>query len=641
MGTVRRSARPMALPGFHTPGAGFEAPFDMLAACHERVERMLALLARVQQHLVERGCDEAARQAARDVMRYFDLAAPLHHQDEELHVFPPLLAGPDARLRALVQRLVQDHRDMEAAWPAARGVLQAIADRPAPEGTPLAPTQTAALNRFAALYGRHLTDEDRLAYPAAQAALTGDALLAMNQDMMQRRVNPSQFLVGASINGQNGGMNAPDLNKALASQSDLSDLMHAMGEKAKNASAQVARAPAAVKNKALLGLAALLRSQSKPLQAANALDVARAKAAGLAAPLVDRLILSPKTLETVAMGCEQLAAMADVIGEISGMKEQPSGIRVGQMRVPIGVFGMIYESRPSVTIEAASLAIKSGNACILRGGSEAIDSNKALAGLVHQALMGAGLPADTVQLVPSTDREAVGHLITMPQYVDVIIPRGGKGLIERISRDAKVPVIKHLDGNCHVYVDDPCDIAMAVAVADNAKTQKYSPCNASEGLLVARAVAAEFLPKIGAIYAAKGVEMRCDEESQAQLAGVAGAQLTPATEQDWYEEYLAPIISIKVVAGIDEAIAHINKYSSHHTDAILTRDHMHAQQFLREVDSASVMVNTSTRFADGFEFGLGAEIGISTDKFHARGPVGIEGLTSLKYVVLGHGEIRG
>jgi glutamate-5-semialdehyde dehydrogenase len=332
--------------------------------------------------------------------------------------------------------------------------------------------------------------------------------------------------------------------------------------------------------------------------------------------------------------------MPDVIGEIIGMKQQPSGIRVGQMRVPIGVFGMIYESRPNVTIEAASLAIKSGNACILRGGSEAIESNKALAALVHQALLDAGLPAEAVQLVPTIDRAAVGLLITMPQYVDVIIPRGGKGLIERISRDAKVPVIKHLDGNCHVYVDDPCDMAMAVAVADNAKTSKYSPCNASEGLLVARGVAADFLPKIGAIYAAKGVEMRCDAEASAMLAGVPRAVVQPASEQDWYEEYLAPVISIKVVAGVDEAIAHINQYSSHHTDAILTRDHMHAQQFLREVDSASVMVNASTRFADGFEFGLGAEIGISTDKFHARGPVGIEGLTSLKYVVLGNGEVR-
>ena len=303
---------------------------------------------------------------------------------------------------------------------------------------------------------------------------------------------------------------------------------------------------------------------------------------------------------------------------------------------------MIYESRPNVTIEAASLAIKSGNACILRGGSEAIESNKVLAALVRQALVQAGLPAEAVQLVPTIDREAVGHLITMPQYVDVIIPRGGKGLIERISREAKVPVIKHLDGNCHVFVDDFCDIAMAVKIADNAKTQKYSPCNATEGLLVARAVAAEFLPKIGAIYSAKEVEMRCDAEALNLLsAALPTANLKPATEQDWYEEYLAPVISIKVVADVDEAIAHINRYSSHHTDAIITRDHGHAQRFLREVDSASVMVNASTRFADGFEFGLGAEIGISTDKFHARGPVGIEGLTSLKYIVLGEGEVRG
>jgi glutamate-5-semialdehyde dehydrogenase len=346
-------------------------------------------------------------------------------------------------------------------------------------------------------------------------------------------------------------------------------------------------------------------------------------------------------LETCAQGCEQLAAMPDLIGEILGLKQQPSGIRVGQMRVPIGVFGMIFESRPNVTIEAASLSIKSGNACILRGGSEAIDSNKALARLVQQALTESALPADAVQLVQTTDRELVSQLIAMPQYVDVIIPRGGKGLIERISRDAKVPVIKHLDGNCHVYVDDPCDLAMAVTVADNAKTNKYSPCNAAEGLLVARGVAAAFLPLIGKVYADKGVEMRVCPESRVHLAGVAGARLSDATEQDWFEEYLAPIISIKVVAGVDEAIAHINHYSSHHTDAIITRDHMHAQAFLQEVDSASVMVNTSTRFADGFEFGLGAEIGISTDKFHARGPVGIEGLTSLKYVVLGNGEVRG
>ena len=420
----------------------------------------------------------------------------------------------------------------------------------------------------------------------------------------------------------------------------IADTLQTIGLQAKNASALMAKAPAAVKNAALRRLAALLRANVAALQVDNARDLERATANGLAEPMVDRLKLTPKVLDTCAEGCEQLAAMPDVIGEIIGMKQQPSGIRVGQMRVPIGVFGMIFESRPNVTIEAASLSIKSGNACVLRGGSEAIESNKALARLVRQALVDSGLPADAVQLVQTTDREAVGQLIAMPQYVDVIIPRGGKGLIERISRDAKVPVIKHLDGNCHTYVDDPCDLAMAVKVADNAKTNKFSPCNASEGLLVARGVAAEFLPRIGAVYAAKGVEMRCCPEALAILSAVPGARLQPAVEQDWYEEYLAPIISVKVLAGVDEAIAHINHYGSHHTDAILTRDHMHAQRFLREVDSASVMVNASTRFADGFEYGLGAEIGISTDKFHARGPVGIEGLTSLKFVVLGDGEVR-
>jgi glutamate-5-semialdehyde dehydrogenase len=422
---------------------------------------------------------------------------------------------------------------------------------------------------------------------------------------------------------------------------NTTELMNTLGSQAKAASALMAKASAATKLKALRGLAALLRSSVAALQLENAKDLERARAAGLAEPMVDRLKLTPQVIETCAQGCEQLAAMPDIMGEISGLKQMPSGIRVGQMRVPIGVFGMIYESRPNVTIEAASLSIKSGNACILRGGSEAIDSNRALAALVQQALADAGLPTDAVQLVPTTDRAAVGQLITMPQYVDVIIPRGGKGLIERISAEAKVPVIKHLDGNCHTYVDDPCDIAMAVKVADNAKTQKYSPCNATESLLVARGVAAEFLPQIGAIYAAKGVEMRCCPEARAVLNTVAGAQLKDATEQDWSEEYLAPVISVKVVAGLDEAIAHINRYSSHHTEAILTRDHMHAQRFLREVDSSSVMVNASTRFADGFEYGLGAEIGISTDKFHARGPVGVEGLTSLKYVVLGEGEVRG
>ncbi len=421
---------------------------------------------------------------------------------------------------------------------------------------------------------------------------------------------------------------------------NVTELMQAMGVHARQASAEMAKASTATKNRALKTLAQLLRANVDALQVDNAKDIDRAVAAGLAAPMVDRLRLSPKVIATVAEGCEQLAAMPDVIGDIVGLKQQPSGIRVGQMRVPLGVFGMIFESRPNVTIEAASLSIKSGNACILRGGSEAIESNQALARLVQQALVESGLPAEAVQMVPTTDREAVGQLIAMPQYVDVVIPRGGKGLIERISREAKVPVIKHLDGNCHTYVDDPCDVAMAVKVADNAKTNKYSPCNASEGLLVARGVAAQFLPLIGAVYAAKGVEMRCDAEAQAILAAVPGAQVVRATEQDWFEEYLAPIISVKVVAGLDEAIAHINHYGSHHTDAILTTDHVHAQRFLREVDSASVMVNASTRFADGFEYGLGAEIGISTDKVHARGPVGIEGLTSLKYVVLGQGEVR-
>jgi glutamate-5-semialdehyde dehydrogenase len=421
---------------------------------------------------------------------------------------------------------------------------------------------------------------------------------------------------------------------------NITEHMHSLGLQAREASARMASASAAQKASALRALAALLRGNVEQLQADNARDLERAIAAGLAAPMVDRLKLTPRIIEILALGCEQLATMPDIIGEVLGMKQQPSGIRVGQMRVPLGVFGMIFESRPNVTIEAAGLSIKSGNACILRGGSEAIESNKALARLVQQALRQAGLPATAVQLVQTTDREAVGRLIAMPEFVDVIIPRGGKGLIERISREAKVPVIKHLDGNCHTYVDDPCDLAMAVDVTDNAKTQKVSPCNASEGLLVARGVAKDFLPKIGAIFAAKGVEMRCDPEAKAILQSVKGAELKDATEQDWSEEYLAPIISVKVVAGIDEAIAHINRYSSHHTDAILTRDHVHAQRFLREVDSASVMVNASTRFADGFEYGLGAEIGISTDKFHARGPVGIEGLTSLKWIVLGNGETR-
>ncbi len=422
---------------------------------------------------------------------------------------------------------------------------------------------------------------------------------------------------------------------------DLQASIARMGAGARAAATTMAAASTAAKNAALLALARRLRGETAALAAANARDVAAAEAAGLAAPMVDRLRLTPKVIDTVAEGCEQIAAMPDPIGEITHVRRRPTGISVGQMRVPLGVFGMIYESRPNVTIEAASLAIKSGNACILRGGSEAIHSNLALWRLVQAALAEAGLPPDAVQLVQTTDRAAVGHLIASPEAVDVIIPRGGKGLIERISREAKVPVIKHLDGNCHVYVDAPVDLDLAVTVTDNAKTQKYSPCNAAESLLVHEASAAAFLPRIGAVFAAKGVEMRCDAAARALLAAMPGAQLADATEQDWSEEYLAPVISVKVVAGLDEAIAHINRYGSHHTDAILTTNHPNAMRFLREVDSASVMVNASTRFADGFEYGLGAEIGISTDKFHARGPVGLEGLTSMKWVVLGQGEVRG
>ena len=422
---------------------------------------------------------------------------------------------------------------------------------------------------------------------------------------------------------------------------DIPRYMTEMGARARAAATAMARASTAAKNDALTRLAALLRDSVAELDAANAKDIDAAVAAGLAAPMVDRLRLGAKVIATVAEGCEQLAAMPDPIGEILNARRRPTGIQVGQMRVPLGVFGMIYESRPNVTIEAASLAIKSGNACILRGGSEAIHSNLALWQLVQRALDQAGLPPDAVQLVGTTDRAAVGALITMPEHVDVIIPRGGKGLIERISREAKVPVIKHLDGNCHTYVDAQVDLDLAVKVTDNAKTQKYSPCNATESLLVHAAQAAAFLPRIGAVFAAKGVEVRGCPRSLAALADVAGLKTVPATEQDWFEEYLAPIISVKVVDSLDEAIAHINTYSSHHTDAILTELHPNAMRFLREVDSSSVMVNASTRFADGFEYGLGAEIGISTDKFHARGPVGLEGLCSLKYIVLGQGEIRG
>jgi len=421
---------------------------------------------------------------------------------------------------------------------------------------------------------------------------------------------------------------------------DVKDYMHQLGQQARAAAVAMAAAPTAAKNRTLLVLARLLRENTAVLDQANAQDLDAGAGKGLSGPMLDRLKLGPKVIATVAEGCEQLAAMPDPIGEITNVKRRPTGISVGQMRVPLGVFGMIFESRPNVTIEAASLAIKSGNACILRGGSEAIHSNLALWRLVQAALVEAGLPATAVQLVETTDRAAVGHLIAMPDFVDVIIPRGGKGLIERIANEAKVPVIKHLDGNCHTYVDAQVDLEQALVVTDNAKTQKYSPCNATESLLVHAGQATAFLPRIGAIFAAKGVEMRCCPRAKAILAGVPGAQVIDAAEADWSEEYLAPIISVKVVDTLDEAITHINRYGSHHTDAILTTHHPSAMRFLREVDSSSVMVNASTRFADGFEYGLGAEIGISTDKFHARGPVGLEGLTSQKWIVLGNGEVR-
>ncbi len=425
------------------------------------------------------------------------------------------------------------------------------------------------------------------------------------------------------------------------SPADITTYMHHVGVAARAAATLLAAASTASKNAALLQLAALLRAGRVALQAENARDLSAAEAAGLTAPMVDRLRLTDAVIEQMAQGCEQVAVLPDPIGEMTDLRRQPSGITVGRMRVPLGVFGMVYESRPNVTIDAAVLAIKSGNACILRGGSEAQFSNLALWRLVQQALGHAGLPPEAVQMVETTDRAAVGLLITMPEYVDVIIPRGGKGLIERITAEARVPVIKHLDGNCHVYVDAEVDLDLAVRVTDNAKTQKYSPCNAAESLLVHVAQAPAFLPKIGSVFAAKCVEMRCGPRARAILAAVPGALLVDATEADWAEEYLAPVISIKLVDSIDDAIAHINRFGSHHTDTILTTHYPNAMRFLREVDSASVMVNASTRFADGFEFGLGAEIGISTDKLHARGPVGLEGLTSMKWIVLGNGEIRG
>jgi glutamate-5-semialdehyde dehydrogenase len=420
---------------------------------------------------------------------------------------------------------------------------------------------------------------------------------------------------------------------------DIAAYVADIGRRARAASRDMARAPSAAKDRALQATAAAIRRDARALQAANARDLDAARAAGQDAAFVDRLALTDKVIESMAAGLEQIVMLPDLIGEITDLRFRPTGIQVGRMRVPLGVIGIIYESRPNVTIDAAGLCIKSGNATILRGGSEAIHSNQALAALVREGLAAAGLPQDAVQVIETTDRAAVGELISHPEFVDVIVPRGGKSLIERISRDAKVPTIKHLDGICHVYIDDSADEAKAIRIADNAKTQRYSPCNTMETLLVSKAIAPRVLLPLARIYADKGVEMRGDEGTQAMLRG-AGLPCVAATEDDWHTEYLAPILSIRLVDGLDAAIEHIATYGSQHTDAIVTENHSHAMRFLREVDSASVMVNASTRFADGFEYGLGAEIGISTDKLHARGPVGLEGLTSLKYVVLGSGQIR-
>ncbi|MES2071475.1 MAG: glutamate-5-semialdehyde dehydrogenase [Pseudomonadota bacterium] len=419
---------------------------------------------------------------------------------------------------------------------------------------------------------------------------------------------------------------------------DIKQYMTDVGTRARIASRAMARADTAAKNLALTLIAAAIRRDAAILRAANEQDLDAARANGLAAALLDRLTLSDKTIATMAEGLEQIAGLADPIGEISNMKYRPTGIQVGQMRVPLGVIGIIYEARPNVTVDAAGLCIKSGNATILRGGSEAIHCNQALAKLVKEGLAGAGLPADAVQIIETTDRAAVGELITMPQYVDVIVPRGGKGLIERLMRESKVPMIKHLDGICHVYIDDKADLTKAVNVAFNAKCHRYGTCNTMETLLVAQGIAAQALPQLAELYAGQQVELRCDAAAAKILA--AYPHLAAATEEDWSTEYLAPILAVKLVADMDEAIEHINRYSSQHTEAIITEDYTRAMRFLREVDSASVLVNASTRFADGFEYGLGAEIGISNDKLHARGPVGLEGLTSLKYVVFGHGEIR-
>jgi glutamate-5-semialdehyde dehydrogenase len=416
---------------------------------------------------------------------------------------------------------------------------------------------------------------------------------------------------------------------------DIQSYMHSIGRAARMASRSMAKAETAAKNHALTSMAQALEREVTRLIDANARDVQAARAKGLEAALLDRLTLTPKSVAAMAEGLRQIAQLPDPVGEISGMHYRPSGIQVGRMRVPLGVIGIIYEARPNVTADAAGLCLKAGNAAILRGGSEAIHSNQAIGACVHEGLKTAGLPETAVQVIETTDRAAVGELITMKDYVDIIVPRGGKGLIERIASESRIPVLKHLDGVCHVYIDDKADPGKAIRIADNAKTQRYGTCNAMETLLVHRDIAARVLPALAKIYRDKGVELRGDEASGALVPGV-----TPASEEDWYSEYLAPILSVRIVDGIDQAIEHITVYGSQHTDAIVTEDLTRARRFLREVDSASVMVNASTRFADGFEFGLGAEIGISTDKLHARGPVGLEGLTSLKFIVLGDGQIR-
>ncbi|GJH21262.1 glutamate-5-semialdehyde dehydrogenase [Caballeronia novacaledonica] len=421
---------------------------------------------------------------------------------------------------------------------------------------------------------------------------------------------------------------------------NIDQYMTDLGRRARTASRAMARASTAAKNAALNAVADAIEREREALKEANGRDLARAREKGHDAAFIDRLTLSDKAIDTMVEGLRQVAALADPIGEISGLKFRPSGIQVGQMRVPLGVIGIIYESRPNVTIDAAALCLKSGNATILRGGSEALECNTALAKLIGVGLEAAGLPQDAVQVVGTADRAAVGKLITMTEFVDVIVPRGGKSLIARLMEESRVPMIKHLDGICHVYVDDRADLAKAAVICDNAKTHRYGTCNTMETLLVARGIAQQALPQLARAYQAKEVELRVDGQARAVLEAAKIGGLVDATEEDWSTEYLAPVLSIKIVGGLDEAIDHINAYGSHHTDAIVTEDHDRAMRFLREVDSASVMVNASTRFADGFEFGLGAEIGISNDKLHARGPVGLEGLTSLKYVVLGRGEVR-